>query len=420
MCNLKIEEMENLLKIAGNISFGTHKELPHLMPTVFRKNYDENFISDWLAFILNPAVNSVGVQPLNLLIELLDRELLDKEGISILPLEEAETDMGKAGEYSNCREIYLSKGNRIDLLFLVEGRGGRYLFAIENKVFSGLSKDNQLDEYSKAIKQLVKREYQGCQPIKIYLTRFGDKDRARKSGFHSISHKDYIEKLKGIQLDFIEHMRESFLIKEYIKNMEEYIMPQTQKEDVFNMNEKELRLFSENYALIDTISQRKEDFCAYVRQTVFEKVGELFDEANGYKKRLKDAVVPGKGNWCYWYHTDWPYHNGEIHYEIVFAEDSSNKMSIAEDGSIDVKAVIHVEGLKGEDGYVRGQLAEIATQNSVRLCGKKSKMSPTMKTEIKITSAKDIQDLADDLYEKMATLVHVFGPVIKKIQKQEN
>ena len=143
----QIQECNEILKDAGKISFGTHKELPHLMPTVFGKNGNENFISDWLAFILNPAVNSVGVQPLNLLLE-----LLDNGDAGIVLSDSAETDMGNTGEYSSCRECYLDgdNDNRIDLLFKVEDGDEKYLFAIENKVYAGPSKNNQLGEYNKA------------------------------------------------------------------------------------------------------------------------------------------------------------------------------------------------------------------------------------------------------------------------------
>lgn len=46
----------------------TKEKGPHLLSDIFNKSGNENFMSDWLSFILNPEVNSIGMKPLQALI----------------------------------------------------------------------------------------------------------------------------------------------------------------------------------------------------------------------------------------------------------------------------------------------------------------------------------------------------------------
>ena len=50
---------------------------PLTIPEIFRSSYDENFISDYLAYILDPQRNGIGPAPLEALLNLCDIEYDD-------------------------------------------------------------------------------------------------------------------------------------------------------------------------------------------------------------------------------------------------------------------------------------------------------------------------------------------------------
>lgn len=331
--NLDIQCFEDLISEAKNINFGVCKERPHLMPTIFGKNWSENFMSDWLAFILNPAVNSLGVGPLNLLLEISgygENKFSD----------EATTDMGPSGEYSRCRERYLDeeRHRRIDLLFKVEDKGATYLVTIENKIYAGQSGDDQLKRYGELIDKIIKgdnkeyRAYKGCEPVKIYFTLAKSEAEAEKADFKSASHREFITRLKETPLDFVGHLRESFIISEYIKNMEEYIMPD---KTTAEFTEKEAVFFVENYGLINRISERKNAFTTYLRGRVYKEASECFADDSYERSSTSDS-----SDYCFWFSKNLPFQEKDrwaFHFEIYC------KNLIDDAGSVHINLEIHNE-----------------------------------------------------------------------------
>ena len=60
-------------------------ERPLTIPVIFGRSYDENFISDYLAYILDPDRNGIGDEPLVRLLELVvpEAEMPDIEVVEI-------------------------------------------------------------------------------------------------------------------------------------------------------------------------------------------------------------------------------------------------------------------------------------------------------------------------------------------------
>ena len=48
------------------------------IPNIFRKTFDENFLSDYLAYILDPQINGIGITPLKSLIKVTFPETDDR------------------------------------------------------------------------------------------------------------------------------------------------------------------------------------------------------------------------------------------------------------------------------------------------------------------------------------------------------
>jgi hypothetical protein len=298
-------ELLRIIDALKDINDFSHKEPNHLLPCIFNKNYDENFNSDWLAFILNPNVNSIGVEALNIILKEADIQIND----------DAQVDMEKAGDYGKSREVYLDTNNRIDFVIkIINGEDNKICLAIENKIYSGLSKEEQLTEYSKIIKE--KQDYDGYEKVLIYLTINGDVNE-NMGDFIPFSHRVFVEKLKRIPLDPISHPRESFLIREYINNMEENILV----EKNVQMSKEEIEAVAKHIDEMNKISRQKDAFYDDMKTLVYGSIDKLFMDY-GYTK------FGIRGSYRQWYKENW--FEGWLHFEALINEN-------------DVEVTLHAE-----------------------------------------------------------------------------
>lgn len=163
------------------------KQKTNTIAKIFNRSKDENYLSDWLAYLLEN-----------------NTEVLSKL-------------LGLAGfDYHNeevvvNREYIFSSNRRID--FLIESE--QFIIGIENKI-SAREQKNQLKDYSKEIKKIADNR----DIIKILLKPESN-SLAATNGFVAINYKEFVEELKNIHLDFIENLRLSFLLLDYIKHIGE-------------------------------------------------------------------------------------------------------------------------------------------------------------------------------------------------------
>lgn len=200
--NAIIVQMEKLVKEYKAIPYQPPK--PLTVPKIFNKSYDENFISDFLAYILDPFKNGIGFSPLNSLItcsknnevKLLDASL-SREDISIR------------------REHPFEDRKRIDLRVKIKDEA---IICVENKIFSGEGK-NQTIQYAASIK----KEFPDYAYLFLYLTP--RKTIAPSSDeFIHISYPELIEILEPLEKKYFRTERHSMLFKEFVLHIKEYIM----------------------------------------------------------------------------------------------------------------------------------------------------------------------------------------------------
>lgn len=188
-----------------NVAIKSQGGKPYTLARIFRKEYGENFISSWLAFLLDPMINGVGNAPLNILLGLCDKSELN-DGV----------------EVKISREFLLNK-DRIDLLIEIKEEGTPTFFlAIENKILSdeGRKKDGttQTENYYNYFSE--SDNFKNRETVLIYLTPFGLKPADEH--FVPVSYKDFIEKLKEIKGFSDEKHR--FYFKDFIEHFEHYIL----------------------------------------------------------------------------------------------------------------------------------------------------------------------------------------------------
>lgn len=170
---------------------------PLTIPAVFGRSYDENFISDYLAYAIDPSRNGIGEAPLERFLSL----------CGIDPVERPLADVVVHREY------YL-EGGRIDLLLEWEDT---MVLGIENKILSAEGLD-QTRYYA----QVMARKFAVVPYHLIYLTRTGD--RASSDEFQPVSYKQVGEALRQVQISPDTTARHRVLWEDFLEHLEEYII----------------------------------------------------------------------------------------------------------------------------------------------------------------------------------------------------
>lgn len=240
---------------------------------IFGKSKNENFISDWLAYLLanNEAV-------LSSILNILNIEYSNQE-------------------YLVNREYVFENGRRID--FLIESED--FVIGIENKIDS-YEQVNQLKDYSIELDKYA----DGKTCIKILLK---PRDHAIQAGygFSVMNYEDLLEKLKMIQADFIKDLRGSFLLLDFIKHMEENIVSK-ENEFVFNEWTEYISKYSDQ---IKTITKAVETEERNVLDYIKDKVLALVDNENEWSF----GVTRYEKSYIQFFKKAWDL-SPNIHYEI--------------------------------------------------------------------------------------------------------
>jgi|LSQX01.3.fsa_nt_gb hypothetical protein len=203
------------------------KELKMKTPTIgyiFNKEKNENFISDWLAFLMR-----------------------NNYKIILSLLEDTNFDDYENEEYEVEREYVFKNGSRID--FLISNQ--TTVIGIENKIDS-TTHANQLRSYKTQLNKIS----EGREVIQILLKPQQNNAKAT-NGFVEVTYETLIERMKLISLDFITDLRGSFLTLDFIKHIEENVMKQSKIEFEYNEWVEYLGKHSEKIKLINVAASNE-------------------------------------------------------------------------------------------------------------------------------------------------------------------
>ncbi|NLC05809.1 MAG: PD-(D/E)XK nuclease family protein [Erysipelothrix sp.] len=157
---------------------------------IFNKVRDENFISDWLAYLIEKDIQ---------ILELIFEHFQFEESVS---------------DFNVIREYTFYDGRRID--FLIES--DQFLIGIENKVDSG-KQQNQLEDYKKNIVEIAEDR----NILLVFLKPFSNNSHATH-GFLDLTYDELASILKKVKVNFINNLRYSFLLQDFIIHLEENLM----------------------------------------------------------------------------------------------------------------------------------------------------------------------------------------------------
>lgn len=317
----KIEEIVNQYHLINNSDFQKYnlvindiKKKYSILPKdrprkttfldIINKTFDENYISDFLAFILNPIKNGLGFLPIKYLI---DSYVDNIESFSF-------------NDITIQREFTFSDLSRIDIL--IELPYNEMVIAIENKIFSKEGY-NQTKKYE----QNLLRLYPDKEIICFYLSPF-PKSNLTSSLFNWITYKDLYDKLSQITIDkfyeldsfkfyqdFLVHINEKFT-----KNME------------IKLSEKSRLYFANNEIIDDIVKSATNDAYQYFN-FVIQITKDYYDEKGA---DWKMSFNPERG-WQQIQKNNWIKPDLNIHFEFWF-----NKLSLIT--SNEIAFMIEVEG----------------------------------------------------------------------------
>ena len=259
---------------------------------IFNKEGHENFISDWIAYLLDPSTFGT-TEPLNVL-------------LSMAGYEES---IGTVENIEVLREHTFSDQRRID--FLIET--DECLIGIENKIWSDLGY-KQLEDYEKSLNDISK----GRKIIKVLLFPASNKGEGVQktlvesaTGFVPITYEQYADKLKDIRLNFIENLRSAFMLQDFITYVEEYLMGDSMNKDIdFELVKFLYDRKNQLKALEDSKNILKEQFIGYIRTELEKKY-----MSNGWVVK-----APRSGNYYQIYRPEnmWKY---DVHFELLLSDD---------------------------------------------------------------------------------------------------
>ena len=198
--NLEYEQKFESLKTIYSYIKNEKKTANKSIFTILGKGFHENTISDYLAYILSPKLNGIGVTPLQYVLDLLNSGLVLKEN-DLIEIH---------------REYTLLNNRRIDFLININKET---IIAIEHKVFSEEHGD-QTKDYA----NLIEKEFTnlGYNSFFIFLSPTGKAPLSDQ--FTPIAYDQLVFSLQKVTVDYVKDIRKAILYHEFIFHLEEYFM----------------------------------------------------------------------------------------------------------------------------------------------------------------------------------------------------
>ncbi|GAB2023969.1 hypothetical protein OfM1_00390 [Lactovum odontotermitis] len=354
--SFSIEELTNVVLNAPQSVVKTKTET---IARIFGKTRGENFISDWLAFLMkhNPEVLRAVFQSAD------------------IPAEDLEFDVE--------REHVFSDGRRIDLLLT----GENVIVGIENKIDSGKQND-QLKDYSKSLEGLASGEK---SVVKIFLKPASNESEAT-DGFIEVTYERLLEELKLIPMDFILDLRGSFLLLDFIKHIEENIIMGNNEDFEFSEWTAFLSRYQEQ---ISAIKRHAKMESVNVNQFIKDKMLAVVDYSDDWKLG-NDKEEPA---YIQLYKKSWQEFNGVslpfIHFELLRKDESPLPASYL--------IRLDIESGKRE---IRQKVVD-----SLHIRKGTYELTSTMK--IDYTSAETFNKTVDDIMEALKRYINEWVPKIE-------
>ena len=334
--------MKNIEELIENLKKIDIKESEITVLDILNKShYDENFISDWLAFIFNPEINGIGNKPICCLINSLDISKCNvkNEDIKIKwsdSIKEVNYTINEQKFISIEREKVIDDNKRIDVLI----KYSNTWIIIENKINS-MENGTQTRNYYKYImkkkKEAEKELTSGkINVIFIYLKPNYNKSEPSDENFIPLTFSQlFMQICKMNEHDYNE--KEIYKYK-YLEELER-MMKNYMKEEEFDLNNIAIKTYINYSKEIASIKEQYINNNKILVQKIVTEIENLFNKDNGYEinKKNNDTLIQiGRTTWKNGNKNG--YFNG-IHYEVNFIE----KNNILGFDNVELSIALHIE-----------------------------------------------------------------------------
>lgn len=219
---------------------------------IFNKTYNENYISDFLAYILNPTQNGIGIGPL--------QKLTGFGG------GKWNTDLENPNiKIEIIREFVLANNRRVDLVILINDS---LVIGIENKVFTG-EHNKQTIDYAKRLKARFKDyEY-------VFLLLSPEGKKPLSDAFRAMSYSDLHYLLASISYDAVKDIRKTVIFEDFKTHLEDKFMNQ----NAFSLSKK-AELFIEYGRMLEDLKKSFEEDYKNVLKVILQMIKENLQQVD--------------------------------------------------------------------------------------------------------------------------------------------
>ncbi len=333
--------MENIEKLIENLKKIDIKDSGITVLDILNKShYDENFISDWLAFIFNPEINGMGNKPICSLINSLDisKSNVQNEDIKIgwsNDIKEFKDTVNEQKFIGIEREKVIDDNKRIDVLI----KYSNTWIIIENKINSkenGTQTRNYYRYIMKKKKETEKELTSGkINVIFIYLKPNYNKSEPSDENFIPLTYSQlFMQICKINEHDYNE--KEMYKYK-YLEELER-MMKNYMKEEEFDLSNIAIKTYINYSKEIASIEEQYSNNNKILVQKIVTEIENLFNKDNRYEinKKNNDTLIQiGRITWKN--ENKNGLFNG-IHYEV------SLKNNILGFENVELSIALHIEG----------------------------------------------------------------------------
>lgn len=226
------------------------------IPAIFGRTWDENFISDYLAYILDPERNGIGTEPLHAFLA------LAFENAAAIDLEQVDIER----EYT----FHTPSFGRIDFLIRLGEKGESGVIGIENKIYSSEG-GNQTTAYARGMKE----DFLDCDHFLIFLTP--SRSLPTSGEFKAVSYADLVRALREIRFPVLNDIHKSVIWEDFLAHLEEYIVMAKGKLELSGKTRLYLEYWRELESLRNAYEQDAEKSYGHVTASIRSYLGEGWD-----------------------------------------------------------------------------------------------------------------------------------------------
>lgn len=284
---------EGMASKLANIPDSSVEKKVETTARIFGVEHKENYISNWLAFLIDPA-RFGSADPLNAVLDIYFSKLKLEKG------QEDDYFVSEEEQVEVFREEILGQAQRIDFLITTDN----LLIGIESKIYAGLHR-NQLRKYKESIKSRAEKDEEDKTPVLILLTPERSSEVPSDDFIH-ITFEELAGAFRELHFDYLNNLRSAFLLEDFVNYVDEYL-----KGGENSMNEEWAKFIGANAQELQMIYREGQKNLEKFKDDLVTSLESAFPEEEWESKAGKNTP-----NQFYWQLNNDEWDKYSIHYEV--------------------------------------------------------------------------------------------------------